>query len=360
MAFVPDPLPPHWSWPNELWPLLADAKAALARLDGIGTYLADPEMLLRSLQQREAHTSSRLEGTIARPEQVLLFELEPSDSPSESESTNAAREVFNYRYALRYLQDDSKRLPFSLRLIRHLHALLLHGVRGEARTPGEFRRQLVQIGRPARFVPPPPNELTSCLDSFEKYLHAKEGLDPLVEAFVAHYQFEAIHPFLDGNGRIGRLLLSLCVAEWCGLSKPWLHMSAYFESNKDRYFDLLFDVSATNNWASWVTFCLEGVIVQADDAAERCRKLLDLRDKLVRKLRDAGGNTRLVTAIDQLVRNPVMRIAEHARRANVTYPTAKTDLERLAELGVLKVIAHVRPKSFVCSQMMKIIYDDVK
>jgi len=137
-------------------------------------------------------------------------------------------------------------------------------------------------------------------------------------------------------------------------------MSAYFESNKDRYFDLLFDVSATNNWASWVEFCLEGVIVQANDAAERCRKLLDLRDKLIRKLRDTGGNTRLVTAIDQLVRNPVMTIAEHARRANVTYPTAKTDLERLAELGILKVIAHVRPKSFVCSQMMKIIYDDVR
>jgi Fic family protein len=137
-------------------------------------------------------------------------------------------------------------------------------------------------------------------------------------------------------------------------------MSAYFETNKDRYFDLLFDVSASNNWASWVEFCLEGVIVQANDAAERCRKLLDLRDKLVRKLRDAGGNTRLVTAIDQLVRNPVMTIAEHARRANVTYPTAKTDLERLAELGILKVMAHERPKSFVCSQMLKIIYDDVK
>ncbi len=360
LAFVPDALPPKWSWPNELWPLLADAKAALARLDGIGTYLSDPEMLLRSLQQREAHTSSRLEGTIARPEQVLLLELEPSDSASESESANAAREVFNYRRALRYLQNDPKRLPLSLRLIRHLHALLLHGVRGEDRAPGEFRRQLVQIGRPARFVPPPVNELAPCLHAFEKYLHTRKRLDPLVETFVVHYQFEVIHPFLDGNGRIGRLLLSLCAAEWCGLSKPWLHMSAYFETNKDRYFDLLFEVSATNDWASWIGFCLEGVIVQTNDAAERCRKLLDLRDKLTRKVRDLGGNTRLVTAIDRLVRNPVMTIADHARRANVTYPTAKTDLERLVELGVLRVLARVRPKSYVCGPMMKIIYDDVK
>ena len=360
LAFVPEPLPPRWIWPNELWPLLADAKVALGRLDSIGTYISDPEMLLRSLQQREAHTSSRLEGTIARPEQVLLLELEPADTGSESAGANAALEVLNYRHALRYLQSDSKRLPLSLRLIRHLHALLLRGVRGEDRAPGEFRRQLVQIGRPSRFVPPPVNELAPCLDAFEKYLHVEKQLDPLVETFVVHYQFEAIHPFLDGNGRIGRLLLSLCAAEWCELSKPWLHMSAYFETNKDRYFDLLFEVSATNDWTSWIQFCLEGVIIQTNDAAERCRKLLDLRDKLTRKVRELGGNTRLLTAIDQLVRNPVMTIADHARRANVTYPTAKTDLERLAQFGVLKTLGHGRPKSYVCGPMMRIIYDEFK
>lgn len=358
LAFVPQPLPPEWDWPTELWPLLSKATAALARLDGIGSYLPDPEILLRPLQHREAQTSSRLEGTIASPEQVFLFELEPSAAMADDDRANAAREVFNYGRALRVSQFED--IPLSLRLVRRFHEVLLEGVRGQDRRPGEFRQQVVQIGRPARFVPPPPNVLPGCLDAFEKYLHAERRYDPLVEAFLVHYQFETIHPFLDGNGRVGRLLLSVSIAEWCNLSKPWLHMSPYFERNKDRYFDNLFRVSAEGDWKSWIQFCLEGVVDQSADAAERCRRLLDLRSDYYRRAHDAGGSARLLRVIDDLFSTPVVSITTHARRCKVTYPTAKADLEKLARTGILANLSDAPKRTFYAPAVIEIIHGETR
>lgn len=356
-SFVPQPLPPAWDWDPDLWPLLDRANSSIARLDGIGATLPDPELLLRPLQHREAQTSSRLEGTIARPEQVLLFELEDDESPGDDPG-GAAREVFNYGRALR-LPRGARGLPLSLRLIRELHATLLAGVRGADSDPGQFRRRLVQIGRPARFVLPPMNELPVCLDSFERYLHERHRFPPLVESFLVHYQFEAIHPFLDGNGRVGRLLLALCVQDWCNLDKPWLHLSPYFEKHKDRYFDLLFRVSAEAAWSEWIRFCLEGVVSEATDAAERCKQLLSLRDAFSRRIHETGsrGSTRLIRAAEDLFRVPVVTVTGHARRCEVTYPTAKSDLETLVSLGILTELEGTRQRTFAAADVLRVIYD---
>jgi len=205
-AFLPDFLPPHWEWPLELWPLLLEAHKELARLDGIGKHLPDPNLLLRPLQNREAQRSSRLEGTFANPQQLMLFELDPHTPVSVNDPANAYREVTNYAVALRsglgMMRDG---VPFSQWLMRELHRTLLQDVRGSDSNPGAFRQCRVQIGHPPRFVPPPPFYLSEKLDNFERVARRAERMyDPLVDAFVMHYQFEAIHPFEDGNGRVGR------------------------------------------------------------------------------------------------------------------------------------------------------------
>lgn len=231
-AFIPDALPPPWEWPERLWKVLLEARKCLSSLDGTGKHLPNPEILLQPLQGREAQLSSQLEGTITDPQQQVLFQADPRYPTSESDPNNAFREVFNYRRALRLRLDGTNDLPLSLRLIRELHAVLMDGVRGSDQRPGEFRKIQNQIGWPARFVPPPPQHLDETLDAFEKYLHSVDSFDPLVRAFLAHYQFETIHPFRDGNGRVGRLLLSLTIAEWCNLSSQWLYMSAFFERER--------------------------------------------------------------------------------------------------------------------------------
>jgi Fic family protein len=228
IAFVPDSLPPKWEWPARLWPLLAEAKSCLARVDGVGKHLPDPQIVLRPLQNREAQKSSSLEGTITEPEQQVLFQIEPQQPQSAADPANAYKEVYNYAQTLRSRLQEWADLPLSLRLIRHFHRGLAQGVPRFEGEPGEFRRTQNQIGRPPRYVPPPPELIPECLDAFEKYLHSTKGYDPLVEAFITHYQFEAIHPFRDGNGRVGRLLLAVTIMEWCGLSNQWLYMRRVF------------------------------------------------------------------------------------------------------------------------------------
>ena len=223
-AFVPNPLPPTWTFPGELWPLLAEAKQQVGILEGVGRLLPNTGLLLRPLEDREAIQSSRLEGTYASPRELLLFEIDQPASMSEDDPANSWREVFNYRRAL-HLATNSP-LPLSLRLIREMHAELLFAVRGRDRSPGNFRRVQVYLGASHRFIPPPPQHVPELLDNFEKYLNAaSSAYDPLVDAFLAHYQFECIHPFLDGNGRVGRLLLAVTFQRRCGLNKPWLYLS---------------------------------------------------------------------------------------------------------------------------------------
>jgi len=209
-AFVPNDLPSNMAISQKIWPLLAEAREELARLDGVGRHMPNYELLLKPLQHREALKSSSLEGTYATPEELLLFEMGPKEPKSQHDQVNSWKEVYNYGNALRKGQKLlAEELPISLRLIKELHKELLSGVRGNQRDPGNFRRSQVHIGSDKRFVPPPPNETTTCLHGLENFIHAENDIDPLIFCFLVHYQFETIHPFLDGNGRVGRLLLSL-------------------------------------------------------------------------------------------------------------------------------------------------------
>lgn len=356
IAFVPDPLPPLWQWPQSMWNLLLDARCALAKLDGVGRHLPNPEILLQPLQHREANLSSKLEGTITDPQQQVLFEANPRYPTSAQDPNNAFREVFNYRRALRSTLDKKDELPLSLRLIRQLHSVLMDGVRGADQTPGEFRKIQNQIGRPARFVPPPPEFLSEVLNSFENYIHSNDQFDPLVRAFLAHYQFEAIHPFRDGNGRVGRLLLSFMITEWCNLSSQWLYMSAFFEKNKDAYMDLLLGVSTKGNWESWVRFCLEGVVAQSIDTEKRCDKLLMLHKDFHSRLK--VGSVRLSKLVDKLFWRPVITVVQYQREFEVSYPTARADLKKLARFDIVEDLEYPDLLTYYCPEIYKVTFGE--
>lgn len=358
-AFVPNALPPDWQWPLHLWPLLLEARTALASLNGIGKHLPNPQLLLRPLQYREAAKSNSLEGTYTQPKQQMLFELEPIYPESQQDPTNAYREVYNYGKALRQRFESNDQLPLSLRLIKKLHSILMDGVRGADKEPGEFRRVQVHIGQPPRFIPPPPHLILSLLDNLEKYFHSEPmPYDPLVNAFLVHYQFETIHPFRDGNGRVGRLLLSITIAEWCGLSDQWLHMSAFFDSNRDEYIDRLFQVSVNGDWEGWIEFCLKGVLAQARDTEQRCEKLLNLSHDFKARLTAISGSNRLSAIVDSLFDSPVLQIPSVADKYSVTYPTAKADIEKLVSLGILDEIPEYKQKTFFSPHILQTIHED--
>lgn len=356
-AFVPAPLPPKWEWPSRLWPLLLEARTAIASLDGTGKHLPAPEILLRPLQNREAQLSSKLEGTITDPQDQALFQANPRYPVSDQDSVNALREVFNYGRALRTSMDSETRLPLSLRLIKELHAILMDGVRGQNQTPGEFRSTQNQIGRPARFVPPPPAQMTEALYAFEKYLYAGGDFDPLVRAFLAHYQFETIHPFGDGNGRVGRLLLSLTIAEWCKLSGQWLYMSAYFEKNKNEYMDLMKSVSTHANWEGWIEFCLQGVVDQAIDAQKRCDKLLSLHKDFHNRLKK--GTLRIAKILEGLFESPVVSVLHIKNKFGVSHATAKSDLKKLEAMGILSELLGKGNITYYCPEIYRVTYEDL-
>ena len=356
-AFVPNPLPPNWTFPAKLWPLLVEAKEELARLDGIGRTLPNPEHLLSPLQSREALRSSSLEGTYASPEELLLFELNPRIPSSDKDPANSWLEVSNYSRALRQGMRELLELPFCLRIIKGLHSTLLDGVRGRDKTPGSFRENQVHIGSDFRFIPPPPDHMNTCLDLFEKRLNEENSTyDPLVQCYLFHYQFETIHPFLDGNGRVGRALLSLMIYQWCGLHMPWLYMSAYFERYKDEYIDGLFAVSANAEWHSWIEFCLRGTVVQAKDSIRRCEHLQALRESFHEKA--DPSKPRAYPIIENLFTTPIVTVQNVATRFDVTYPTAKNDIENLVSLGILAELQNVRPRTFYSPGIFTAAYSD--
>jgi Fic family protein len=361
-AFVPNALPPlGWSFPNRLWPLLAKAKEKLGMLNGIGRTLDDPQLLLQPLGGREAITSSALEGTHATPEELMLFELSPTRPRSESDRSNEWREVANYRAALneggRLLGREN--LPFCSRVFKSLHARLFDETRGRYTGPGEFRQHQVAVGSDRRYIPPTVAHLERCLNDLEVYINAEQpDLDPLVKAYMVHYQFEAIHPFYDGNGRIGRVLLSLMVYKWCGFQCPWLYMSAYFERYKDEYISKMFRISTRGEWDEWLEFCLRGTIVQAEDAIRRCDGLTKLKREMQKRIEDGRhASSRTHRIVDRLFTHPVVKIAWLSRDFGVTYPTAKDDVERLERAGILRPLSGVSPKAYYAPEIMKVAYD---
>jgi Fic family protein len=338
--------------------LLAEAKQQLGILEGLGRGLPNPGILFRPLEDREAIKSSRLEGTYVTATELLVFEMQPKKSKSEDDPANLRREVFNYRKALQ--QGMSTDLPISLRLIRDLHKTLLSGVRGRDRTPGQFRTGQVAIGTDRRFTPPPRERLMECLDPLEKYFHVKPSrYDPLVDCFLIHYQFETIHPFSDGNGRVGRLLLAIMIKELCGLSKPWLYMSEYYEKNRQDYIEKLFNVSASGDWERWIEFCLKGIETQARDTIRRCERLQGIKETFTKRLREVGGSIRLSQIVEEIFYSPFVRIADLPKKLLVTYPTAKADVDRLVQAGILRKLETITPTTYYAPEVFDVAYEEM-
>jgi Fic family protein len=338
LCFRPNPLPPVLTLDMETATLLAAANHALGKLAGTGQMLPNPHLLVEPFLQKEAILSSKIEGTIASAREIADFQLDPK---SEAEKQDV-REVSNYILALRYGLQRINELPVSLRVIRELHSHLLRGVRGSDRQPGEFRKVqnwIGPVGSPieqARYVPPPVPAMLEALDELEKFIHQTPERPTLIDLALIHYQFEAIHPFEDGNGRIGRLLISLLLSERDLLPQPLLYLSAFFERHTREYASLLLGVSQQNAWIEWIRFFLRGVAEQSEDAAKRCDKLLRLREKYRATMQDMNAPTLSLRLVDHLFTQPLITIRRAEEILGVTFKTAQKNLEKLVSAGVLK------------------------
>jgi len=336
-AFIPDPLPENLELSAATVSTLSAADRSLGYLDAIGHSLPNPGLLVKPFLRREAELSSRIEGTFATQRDLLLFEVNPTGAGL----TPDVREVANYVTALEHGLKQLDKLPTSLRLIRELHKRLMNGVRGQMQRAGEFRQVQNFIGQShepigrARYVPPPAIEALKCLNNLELALHKDISLPPLVQLAMIHYQFEAIHPFEDGNGRIGRLILPLILSEKGLLSKPLLHLSAYFERHRNEYYDHLLQVSQRASWQAWIQFFLRGVHEQARVAAHKCHNLLILRQKFQEKIREKRASALAAILVDHLFRSPAITVSLAQALLKVTYPSANLAVQRLVEAGIL-------------------------
>jgi Fic family protein len=355
-AYFPNPLPPLYSTTPELSRQLSEADYLLGRLAGEGRRIPNPHLLIRPFIKREAVYSSRIEGT-----QATLGELLAAEAGAViNRSPDDLREVANYVTALEY---GIKRLcdfPLSLRLMRELHEKLMRGVRGNAATPGEFRRSQNWIGPPgcllkdATYVPPPSEEMMDCLGAWEKFLHDR-SFPPLLQAGLLHYQFEAIHPFLDGNGRVGRLLIILFLVERGLLPAPLLYVSAFFETTRLEYYERLSAVTQNGDWTAWLYYFLKAVAVQAQDAlsrAERINHLLQVWHKKI-GLSASRAPSRL---IDLLSENPYLTATHASKRLSMAFTTIQRALENLQRHGIVKRLGPAKRDRVYCAQaLLKIL-----
>jgi Fic family protein len=346
-AFVPLPLPPVP--PLEIagarQRLLERATLAVGRLDSISTLLPDPHRFLYSYVRREAVLSSQIEGTQSSLSDLLLFELEEAPgSPLDD-----VVEVSNYISALEHgMARLREGFPLSNRLLREMHAALMSRGRGSDKEPGEFRRSQNWIGgtRPgnARFVPPPPHEVEPCMAALERFLHEESsGLPVLLKAALAHVQFETIHPFLDGNGRLGRLLIVLLLHHGGLLSEPLLYLSLFLKEHRSHYYDLLDRVRTTGDWEAWVDFFLEGVEHTAHSAVQTARRLVALFDTDTRRLQQTGRSAasalRVLTVLRQ---RPVLTLQHLCKAHAMTFPTASKAMHALTTTGIARELTGQR------------------
>jgi Fic family protein len=361
-AFAPNSLPPRLESTWELAERISDADRALGELAGVARTIPNPHLLIGPFTRREAVLSSRIEGT-----QATLTELFSAEAAARREGpSEGVHEVMNYVIALEYGLQRMKQLPVSLRLIRELHERLMKNVRGESLTPGEFRKAQNFIGPPgcklenATYVPPPVPEMKDALDRFEKYLYEKQRkLPPLVRLSLIHYQFEAIHPFWDGNGRVGRLLITLLLCSEGLLPQPLLYLSAYFERNRREYYRLLLDVSQSGNWTDWVRFFLNGVSEEARDAVARSNQLLALRQEYRKKLQAQKAPSRTLELMEMLFTEPVITVAGAKQRLQVTTPSAQQNVDKLVRAGIVReVTGKARYRVYVAQKIMQIVEAD--
>ena len=349
-AYLPAPLPPPLTWDQDLTVSLSAADRAIGGLAGEGRRLPNPHLFIRSLVRKEAVLSSRIEGTQATLGELLAAEADAAAVRSSAD----LQEVGNYVTALEYGLKRLETLPVSLRLVRELHECLMRGVRGDAATPGEFRRSQNWIGPPgctlenATYVPPPPSELMACLDSWERFLH-DDALPPLVHAALAHAQFEAIHPFLDGNGRVGRLLITLLLAEREIIPSPLLYLSGFFEATREEYYERLLGVTEGGGWEEWLIYFLRGVTLQSQDAVDRIRLIDDLFAKWKHGL--ARGRSQITErALDLFAENPFWTVGGVAGRLEVAFTTAQRAIDRLEAAGIVAQVGRRQRNRVYCAE----------
>ena len=350
-AFIPRPLPRSLSLAEETINSLSEADRALGTLNGMGETLPNPHLLIVPFTRREAVLSSKIEGT-----QASLSELFQFEAGKETAGSPDVREVSNYVRAMEYGLQRLKELPLSTRLVRELHEQLLRGLRGEHYTPGEFRISQNWIGAPgcslneATFVPPPPSEMLPLLSDWEQFLNARSRFPPLVECALMHYQFEVIHPFLDGNGRVGRLLVTLYLVARRHLCQPLLYLSAFFESHRNEYYEGLLTVSQRGDWGEWLRFFLGGVAEQSWDAVRRSRGILGLQVEYRRKLYDARASRSTIRLVDILFQSPVLTVPMAMSALEITYPSAAKALVNLAEAGIVEEISAGKRGRMFCAR----------
>lgn len=357
-AFVPAPLPPVLDWTPRLIRVLSDADRLIGRLAGEGGRLPNPHVLMRPFVRREAVLSSKIEGT-----QATLGELLASEAGAVVDrSPEDLREVGNYVVALEHGISRLKKLPICVRLVRELHEKLMAGVRGHQATPGRFRTTQNWIGRPgstlatASFIPPPPGEVEPCLAAWEKFLHESD-LPPLVTIALAHYQFEAIHPFLDGNGRVGRLLITLFLIERKILPTPLLYLSAFFEAARRDYYDSLRGVSERAAWQKWLEYFLLGIARMSEDAVSRATRINDIVAQWQKMLAGEPTNTPL-RIVELLAANPFITTTGVTRQLGVAFTTAQRAIERLERNGVVQQTTDARRNRVYCARALLDILEE--
>ncbi|TLM78036.1 MAG: Fic family protein [Actinobacteria bacterium] len=354
-AFVPSPLPPRIDWDADLVLALSRADAALSELSGAGAQLPNPHLLISPSLRQEAVLSSRIEGTRSSLSDVLIDELR---EPNLESATGDVREVRNYVRAMERGLERLSSLPLSLRLVRELHATLMQGARGAHATPGEFRRSQNWIGRPgstietAAYVPPPPDEMIEALGAWERFLHERDVMPDLVQCALMHEQFEAIHPFLDGNGRVGRLLITLFLVERGRLAQPLLYLSAFFERNRGEYYDALQAVRTDGDWKGWLLYFLRGVEEVARRSVRQAYDLMEVRERL----RAVSGSAKATALVDELFLSPYLDVATAARLLKVSDPTARKAVERLVAAGALiEVTGRTWGRIYECRPIMDVL-----
>lgn len=357
-AFVPPPLPPPFDLDRRLAALLSTADRTIGELAGLSRVLPNPHLISNVVVRREAVLSSRIEGTQASLSDLVRFEAAPDREASSAD----VREVLNSVQALEHVLSPARELPLSLRLLCEAHEILMTGVRGGHATPGEFRRSQNWIGPPgcvlgtATYVPPPPERLWESLGAFEKHLHTDRELPPLVDIAYLHYQFEAIHPYLDGNGRVGRLLIVLLLVEWGLLPAPLLDLSAYLEPRRDEYYAGLLAVSAEGDWAGWLRFFLTAVAEQAADATRRARQLQLLREDYRARLVTSRSSSFLPALADRLFESPAMTARAAQRHLGISHRAAMTNIEKLVNAGMVREVrASGHTRLFLATGILDVI-----
>lgn len=358
-AFIPYPLPPGINFDKSLISLLSEADRLLGELSGTGRLLANPYLLIAPYMRREAVSSSRIEGTQASLNDLFFFEASERAKPEIPD----VREVRNYVQAMEHGIKRLKDLPISIRLIGEIHRVLMEDVRGHHATPGEIRRSQNWVGPPgctiqdATYVPPPVKEMKNALGEWEKYLHSAPDAPPLIQCALMHYQFEAIHPFLDGNGRVGRLLITFFLWEKGLLTQPLLYLSAFFDKFRDEYYTRLLNVSKYGDWRAWIEFFLRGVAYQAVDAISDAKKIIELHAEYRRRLESTKKIPESAyRLVEEMFITPVFSITALSKKWDIPFNSVKTGISRLVAIGILReATGKRRNKLYIAHELMKLL-----